>query len=1783
MKSLMSIFNLFLLPFLFSLFFTFSYADNYPSDSCNNPRSVSVPGTSGGYLVGNGHAPYEEDFFTITAPSNGRLHIWSTGYDDDLDAFLYDDSGCSSVVAQDTRGANTTHNIDITHSVTGGTTYKLKVRGWKGNSSYTLHVELVSSTSWVKPNSTTAYTHPQPYQDNIDITTTLSITGATQLDIVITGNIEYHNSCIWDYLVVTDEGGNTRKFCGAINETYTVTGSSISLYFHSDGGVVDTGVQVSITTIATSPPTMANIPDQTAEVDTPFTLNISSYVTEPDGNAITYSATGLPPGLTINAGTGIISGTPTVAGTFNVTATATDTDGSASDSFNIIVSNPLIVATPNTYSTTPGVSVSGNLITDDTGNGADSGTNIVALTTVTNGPSQGTVTIDPDGTFTYTPSSSASGTDTFTYTITDGTTTASALITINIGTEYGNRHPFDLINPDYTRNIRGNYKIAGNTVLCLTEKRSGYGGTCSNELMHTSNNYVSKYIDIDDNNPDSDHTGTWNSSSSYIELPDTYDQRGGYGILWAGLFWQGRVPRATQDNDGDWDGEDIHYPIDNGNSYTFEETGKGIGHANVNLEAIGANRIKLKIDTGTYQDIMAKTLYKYGPSYGAFADVTEKLQSANLAKGTHNFTVANLMTAEGREHSPGVVGGWSLVVIYAEDFNGQPRNISVYSGFDKVNNPSDSFTISGFMLPSAGDVHANLSLFSGEGEYLYGRRSGYENKEDWIKISNGVSGYKFPEGETMFHKNNVFDAILDGITREDVTGHANNQQVNNVGVDIDNFDVSDLVTAYRDNDPDINTMHIQWSSDWDYITPSMMVFATELYVPKLCYDYTLDIGGYVLDSEDNEIITPFGGYGVPLTTHLFVRSLEGDIDFTDVNISYSIDDINQLHYVSGSTEIAENGQFNYQNAGTWTTNETNKGFSMYIGTGKTATSGGIIAAEESRYIKLDSEFLSASIDTHFNFDIHYNVNYGSGAVPMHKRFRGPEDLCPSTGGFNVTYGLFNVVDGNADNSNPKYNLFTQVSGRAFDLKVFAHDVTNPYELSHTDLNLSVEVEMIRADDFIRNFNTTCANEHSVLDKDMSVARDRAKFVHIDGKYATLSYDAADIDFAYRSLAMRVWYFVMGDGSLVDDHECTRANQAGCETLFDSTFSQLRDSNNAVICGTECASGGTGCYDCLRSRYAVKVCSRDNFTIRPEAFLTNLLDSQESENTADPSRSIMISKTGETNDGNLVAGYKYRFDINATSQISENAVPKYIQHFTNESTGHLAQMVWNGPINSTCNDVEDKNISFNMYEGSTVNEHKHTAQVGMVDQIGEYLYKISDINWTSADWDDAEMIHHTTGINSAYFRQGNDCLYGSNITTAGTNAEETGCEISSVHTGPMGTYTTLDVQYYPYTFNVAGLTTGAGPTNDNNFVYINTLDRILYPNGIDEDMSYNIQGTFRAAGYTGDAVSNFVDQCYADDVNMTLQHAYLSDIPTNGTHDLRADLIDHNTTNPSLTYPSNNPISDRRRIPFNNILTKNVETGLTITQNKNIFVKDMQGAITMDLGFNFDRDNNTTLNPRRINFSDFNITYVSTPTINVDMKDDYQIFGNKTIDANITFLYARAKPGKVFYDDVTDTNIFTPVSVVVYCDRGYAECQNRGIMALDAQTNEDNWWKSWDHDNIASNDGNIELLSTPASALNRSNTLINSQGEDRNVNVSRGSATLPAVVPVNLVVNDPANPPAPANYTDRWLIYNPESATTAPLPFYRVRFIGGSGWAGYGDTGNVVGGTSNVQKNRRLEW
>ncbi|HXP21094.1 MAG TPA: putative Ig domain-containing protein [Streptosporangiaceae bacterium] len=72
--------------------------------------------------------------------------------------------------------------------------------------------------------------------------------------------------------------------------------------------------------------TVTNPGSQSGTVGTAASLQISA-TDSASGQTLTYSATGLPPGLSINSSTGLITGTPTTAGTYTVTVTATDTTG----------------------------------------------------------------------------------------------------------------------------------------------------------------------------------------------------------------------------------------------------------------------------------------------------------------------------------------------------------------------------------------------------------------------------------------------------------------------------------------------------------------------------------------------------------------------------------------------------------------------------------------------------------------------------------------------------------------------------------------------------------------------------------------------------------------------------------------------------------------------------------------------------------------------------------------------------------------------------------------------------------------------------------------------------------------------------------------------------------------------------------------------------------------------------------------------------------------------------------------------------------------------------------------------------------------------------------------------------------------------------------------------------------------------------------------------------------------------------------------------------------------
>jgi Glycosyl hydrolase family 48/Cellulose binding domain/Putative Ig domain len=149
--------------------------------------------------------------------------------------------------------------------------------------------------------------------DNVQIQATDSATGktfsysATDLPLGLSINSS------------TGEITGSPTMAGSFTTTVTVNDGTSASSVNFDWTVgTTTGNKVTVT----------NPGNQTGTVGTAASLQIQA-TDSASGQTLTYSATGLPTGLTISPATGLISGTPTTAATYSVAVTATDTTGAS--------------------------------------------------------------------------------------------------------------------------------------------------------------------------------------------------------------------------------------------------------------------------------------------------------------------------------------------------------------------------------------------------------------------------------------------------------------------------------------------------------------------------------------------------------------------------------------------------------------------------------------------------------------------------------------------------------------------------------------------------------------------------------------------------------------------------------------------------------------------------------------------------------------------------------------------------------------------------------------------------------------------------------------------------------------------------------------------------------------------------------------------------------------------------------------------------------------------------------------------------------------------------------------------------------------------------------------------------------------------------------------------------------------------------------------------------------------------------------------------------------------
>lgn len=391
------------------------------TDATSSPYTVTVTASDGTYSSSTSFTWTINPVVAVTNPGS------QTNDDGDTVTGL-------TITATDSKGNTLSYlatglptglSIDPTTGVISGT-----IGSSDTAEAYTVTVTASDGTysgsttfTWTIASAPTAPTIASPNEAIVVSTSTYTITGTATSDSLVQ---VYSNGAIVGSEQLTDAATDfsitVPLTSGAVNE-FDVTESDAA-------GNESTSTEVSITQ-SSATVSVATLLEQMNHEDDSVDLPISA--TDSSGGTLSYTATGLPAGLTIDSGTGVISGTVSTgdatSSPYTVTVTATDGTNAGSATFTWLIddsTNPTVTA-PVDQTNSEGDTVSGITVTATETNDNPltySATGLPAGLTInsTTGVISGTIATGDASASPYTVTVSAS----------DGLNTGSASFTWNI-------------------------------------------------------------------------------------------------------------------------------------------------------------------------------------------------------------------------------------------------------------------------------------------------------------------------------------------------------------------------------------------------------------------------------------------------------------------------------------------------------------------------------------------------------------------------------------------------------------------------------------------------------------------------------------------------------------------------------------------------------------------------------------------------------------------------------------------------------------------------------------------------------------------------------------------------------------------------------------------------------------------------------------------------------------------------------------------------------------------------------------------------------------------------------------------------------------------------------------------------------------------------------------------------------------------------------------------------------------------------------------------------------
>ncbi|NPA03771.1 MAG: hypothetical protein GXO61_02810 [Epsilonproteobacteria bacterium] len=726
---------------------------------------------------------------------------------------------------------------------------------------------------------------------------------------------------------------------------------------------------------------------------------------------------------------------------------------------------------------------------------------------------------------------------------------------------------FEIVNPPESRILRGNIKIAGNTMLCEKDQNGECiltgGSTATNAGIDL------KFVDVDSND------STPNSSESLLEVPI------GAKLEWAGLFWQGYV-------------DDV---------YT------------ASLPVLLKKPSSDEYFEVAPQEVATLPSYTWygelsGYTYEAFSEVTSILDQDSPGGW---YRVANVPCREGATISfydgLGNYGAWTLVAIYSHKEE-KIRNIVVYNGYKKVDGvvSSDTVTItpSGFFTPKYGAVDSWLYLFAAEGDkYLIGDKLEVNS----VVLENGNG-----------NDDNFFDSSVENVVREPSIENNNGIDIHAKEIGIDGDDSHPQIIGNN-----ASSAEIVLSTSGDTYFPSMITFATEMYKPKMCYTETLYINGEEITHDNN--LVPNGSL---LTARLSIKNDDNEEatnfvitrEFIGTDVTYQpnstrVKNVNDNDFTPQTDEVGDD----LVDA---VSDEENLTLTIRLGEEANSQNGGRFVPQQGAMVEYNF-----TINNSGTYEpIYYaSYTYSIGDITYqveHSRLDKCMDFnntlisyVPPNGYFNVVNDQFNSPTDPLDPNDPLNALYTQIVNKPFAVKVLKLDSDKetliPFkgliqlELIPTphfeeDASEEEKAQLCQAQPTLWKTTVPFASTSQALvsnirySKALKDATFRVNYVSAPDGTAVVS-DKPCFDATYNC----IW------GMLTQAYTLRHGNTCPTGRLEDGRYCECARECNYANCGDEPHGAedhaNEECLRCVFGEGGINstLCARDNFAIRPKKF------------------------------------------------------------------------------------------------------------------------------------------------------------------------------------------------------------------------------------------------------------------------------------------------------------------------------------------------------------------------------------------------------------------------------------------------------------------------------------------------------------------------------------------------------------------------------------------------------